>query len=379
MRPDRLSSLAAVALVGAVVAVAVLPVASSFAQDKKGDPFGDIDLNALKKNGTAPQTVPAPVRQPPALAGQRRISDPLLLKRTDPIGSLTKTATFDRVRKIYVGKSQAGTIACYAREEGDTHRLDIGIAAQGAFIRLATPEPREKTPVPPVRVFAGKEKTKRVGNNEYATGEFTVLKSYDGDVEFYVPEPTKGGFTVITRSDPAAFLAMLAGAKTEFVVVQSIADPKAINIVAIYHFSTGMVPALLSCAKANITAAAPVASSAPVEVTASPEGWTAYTNPRFGTSADYPAGIFSERDPAPENGDGQSFHSRDNRARLSIYGTYNVEADTPQSYVDKYVDQQGVTFRRVTKNFYVISGIAMAIFSISVAIFPTQRAISSIV
>jgi hypothetical protein len=89
---------------------------------------------------------------------------------------------------------------------------------------------------------------------------------------------------------------------------------------------------------------------------AAQERWATYTNPRFGTIADYPADIFTVRDPPPENGDGQSFHSSDGRAQLSIYGKHNAEGDTPQSYLEKYVDLQGVSYRRTMERFYVISG-----------------------
>lgn len=88
------------------------------------------------------------------------------------------------------------------------------------------------------------------------------------------------------------------------------------------------------------------------------ERWATYANPRFGTTADYPADLFTLRDPPPENGDGQSFRTADGRARLSIYGAHNADGDTPQSYVDKYVDLQGavVSLKRVTARFYVVSG-----------------------
>ena len=87
------------------------------------------------------------------------------------------------------------------------------------------------------------------------------------------------------------------------------------------------------------------------------ERWATYANPRFGTMADYPADLFTVRDPPPENGDGQSFRTADGRAQLSIYGTRNAEADTPQSYVKKNVDPQGASYKRVTKRFYIVSGI----------------------
>ena len=94
---------------------------------------------------------------------------------------------------------------------------------------------------------------------------------------------------------------------------------------------------------------------ASIDVAAAQEQWATYMNPRFGTIADYPADIFTVRDPPPENGDGQSFRSSDGHAQLSIYGKYNAEGDTPQSYLEKYADQ-GVSYRRVTARFYIISG-----------------------
>jgi hypothetical protein len=341
----------------AVIAASAMAVHPAAAQ--ANDPFGNPDLNSLMNNqggGQAAPTTPAP--QTPAPIQQQRPSDPLSINRDDPIGSLTRTATFDRAKRIYVGKSKSGTVACYFREEGDTHRLDIGIAAAGAFVRLQTPEPREATPALPVRVFAGKEKTRRVGNNEFATGEYTVLKAYDGPVAFSVPEPRQGGFTALAKSNAKQFLEMVAAAKGEFAVVQSAQGGKAANIVAVYRFNSALVPVLLSCAKAqHFAAAAPDGPAPPVSAAAAPEGWRTYANARFGTAIEYPAGIFSTREPPPENGDGQAFRSADGRARLLVYGANNVENDTPQSYVDKYVDPKGVSFRRVTRDFFAVSGV----------------------
>jgi hypothetical protein len=350
---DRLLPLLIAGAALAVVAVSGTVVGPAAAQSN--DPFGDLDLKSLmKKDGGQSGPAAPPAAQPPT--EQRRPADPLLVGRGDPIGALNRTATFDRGKKVYVGKSNIGTVACYAREEGDTHRLDIGIVAQGAFVRLQTPSPREATPSPPVRIFAGKEKTRRSGGNEYATGEYSVLKAYDGDVAFYVPRPANGDFTAIGKSDPAGFLAMVAAARREFVVVQSAAGGGDANIVAIYHFNAAMIPALLSCAKAQHIAAAPAAPAVAAQPQSGGEGWTVYMNARFGTAIDYPAGIFSQFDPPPTNSDGRTFRSADGRATLLVYGTHNAENDTPQSYVDKYVDGKGETFRRVTASFYAVSG-----------------------
>jgi hypothetical protein len=97
---------------------------------------------------------------------------------------------------------------------------------------------------------------------------------------------------------------------------------------------------------------------ASTNVAAAQEKWATYMNPRFGTIADYPASIFTVRDPPPENGDGQSFRSGDGRAQLSIYGAYNAEGDTPQRYLAKLADE-GVSYRRTTARTYVISGTRM--------------------
>lgn len=84
--------------------------------------------------------------------------------------------------------------------------------------------------------------------------------------------------------------------------------------------------------------------------------WASYANARFGTTADYPADLFTQRDPPPENGDGVRMHSADDRATLTIYGHYNVENDTPAGYFERVVDKDGITYRSLTKTYYVVSG-----------------------
>ena len=84
--------------------------------------------------------------------------------------------------------------------------------------------------------------------------------------------------------------------------------------------------------------------------------WATYTNPRFGTTVDYPVDLFTVRDPPADNGDGQTFRTADGRAELSIYGTNNLEAETPEVYVTRHVNLDDVTFKRVTSDYYVVSG-----------------------
>jgi len=59
------------------------------------------------------------------------------------------------------------------------------------------------------------------------------------------------------------------------------------------------------------------------------------------------------------NGGGQGFRTPDERARLSIYGSWNVEQDTPRSYLTKYLHSmiKNPTYARATSRFFAVSGI----------------------
>jgi hypothetical protein len=86
--------------------------------------------------------------------------------------------------------------------------------------------------------------------------------------------------------------------------------------------------------------------------------WATYANPRFGTTIDYPADLFEQRDRPPDNGDGQAFRSRDGRARLAVWGAYNVNGDSPQQYVQQYVEPDGgITYRQIAARYFAVSGL----------------------
>ena len=265
----------------------------------------------------------------------------------DPIGALTKIARYDTAAKVEIGRSDSGLVACYVREQGSSHQLDIGVSGTRAFIRLEAPDEREATPQPPLKVFAGKSTS---------ADDYAPIKEFDGPVTFVVPRQDRSDFTLIAEQHPREFLQMVAAARGEFVVVQARADAKITNVVAIYQFSPKAIAPLLACAAERTGQAdnTTPATTPPPSSTAS--DWTTYSNARFGTLVDYPADLFSERDPAPTNNDGRTFRSRDGRARLSVYGAHNVEADTPQAYLDKYGDGAAPSFRRVTAQFYALSG-----------------------
>jgi hypothetical protein len=173
----------------------------------------------------------------------------------DPIGELKKTSTFDRARHVDVAKSSKGKPVCYFREEGSSHELDIGINADGAFIRVASgdgPLDADSIPKPPLKVFAGKELTRLIDGDLKSTGEYEPIQVYDGAVE-YVPNIATlygAGFVVIAKGDPKSFFEMVVRAgPRDFVVVQSASAPKSVDIVAVYKFNMSVIPVLLDCAK----------------------------------------------------------------------------------------------------------------------------------
>jgi hypothetical protein len=177
--------------------------------------------------------------------------------RGDLIGNLVKTSTFSSAERVDVGKSSNGQVACFFREAGDSHKLDIGMSANGAFIRVEREEeslPAASTPRPPLQIFAGKGLTKLIGGNEKFTGEYAQLQMYGGAVDYVPNLKTKlgDGFILVTKGDAKSFLEMAARARGEFIVVQSVSEIKKLDVVAIYHFKASAISALLSCAKKHI-------------------------------------------------------------------------------------------------------------------------------
>lgn len=176
---------------------------------------------------------------------------------SDPIGELKKTSTFDRAQHVDVAKAAKGTPVCYFREEGSSHTLDIGIGAAGAFIRVASgdgPLDTGSIPKPPLKVFAGKELTRLVGGDLKSTGEYEAFQVYDGAID-YVPNLKTGyggGFVVVAKGDAKSFLELVVRARREFIVVQSKAEPKNVDVIAIYKFNASAASALLACAKKHV-------------------------------------------------------------------------------------------------------------------------------
>jgi hypothetical protein len=193
----------------------------------------------------------------PVVLGSMAAAGPALPQGgVDPIGELKKTATFDRAQHVDVGKSNKGKLACFFREESGSFSTDIGMSTDGAFFRVehGQPLPEPPIPKPPVRIFAGKELTKLVDGNEIPTGEYEPLQIYGGAVD-YVPniDTMYGtGFVIVTKGDAKSFFEMVARARREYIVVQSVSEPKDIDSWPVVDFKASTISALLSCAKKHI-------------------------------------------------------------------------------------------------------------------------------
>jgi len=106
------------------------------------------------------------------------------------------------------------------------------------------------------------------------------------------------------------------------------------------------------------------------------EQWDTYSNPRFGATAEYPADLFTVQEPPPENGDGQTFHTADGRAELTIYGTNNLHREEPQAYVQHNVSLRDVTYKKIGADFYAVSGTRGATIYYEHCNFPNMDVLS---
>jgi hypothetical protein len=84
--------------------------------------------------------------------------------------------------------------------------------------------------------------------------------------------------------------------------------------------------------------------------------WRTFVVPQYGTSVDYPAGIFVQAGD-PEKGVGQRFESQDGRAVLTVYSRDNEDGETPASYLKNNLrtDRYALDYERITRSFFAIS------------------------
>jgi hypothetical protein len=90
---------------------------------------------------------------------------------------------------------------------------------------------------------------------------------------------------------------------------------------------------------------------------AAQEQWATYHNARYGTTADYPADLFTIRAWLPGNDGGQIFRTPDGSAQLIIYGKPNFEEDSPSFYVEKHFNRPDVTYNNTKWPSFIVSGV----------------------
>ena len=93
-----------------------------------------------------------------------------------------------------------------------------------------------------------------------------------------------------------------------------------------------------------------------LSVAAFAQGWSSYTNDRYGTYAKVPPGF--EMQPPPGNDDGRTFKAPDG-AVLRVFAEANAFDDTPSSYAERRLGYGGidkVAYRKATKTWAVVSG-----------------------
>lgn len=178
----------------------------------------------------------------PQAAALLLLALPSLAQGADPIGPITVTGRFAGSHGVLLGRDIRGGGVCLVREQGDSHRLDIGLGGKGAFVRLDTPEPREALPRLPLRVYAGEQEVQ----GGRVTDRFKKLSTFAGEAEYVVPDRAKGGFTLLATSNPAGFLAVVAAARNNFLVVEQV-NNAARDYVAVYTFDPPAAAGLATC------------------------------------------------------------------------------------------------------------------------------------
>jgi hypothetical protein len=105
-----------------------------------------------------------------------------------------------------------------------------------------------------------------------------------------------------------------------------------------------------------------------------PLDWQTFLVPEFGTTVEYPAGIFSVPDGKAEKGIGRRFSSADGRSVLTIYTCENEDGDNPTSYLKNNlrVARSALDYEEVTRSFFAISSTRQGLIFYSRCNFSTD-------
>ncbi|MBC9879832.1 hypothetical protein G8O24_21055 [Bradyrhizobium sp. INPA01-394B] len=89
------------------------------------------------------------------------------------------------------------------------------------------------------------------------------------------------------------------------------------------------------------------------------ESWTTYRIPQSGTSVDIPSSIFTEPAGKPD-GYGQQFRSSDGAADLTVQAVRRQQGISPAAFLATKQPPQGIVYKRITPDFFVVSSIKRA-------------------
>ena len=112
---------------------------------------------------------------------------------------------------------------------------------------------------------------------------------------------------------------------------------------------------IVAAALAGGGTAAAQPAQAPQEPPHQEHQWATFHDARFGTTADYPADVFTLRAWRPFGDSGQIFRTADGSAQLIIYGKPNFEEDSPSFYVEKHFNTPDVIDRRTKWPSFIVS------------------------
>lgn len=88
------------------------------------------------------------------------------------------------------------------------------------------------------------------------------------------------------------------------------------------------------------------------------DGWTSYSNPRFGMTLPVPPGMIAQR--PPDNGGGQVFRSADGKAEFLVWGSFNIDGigDVAERWKTALIEPgRTITYKRKADRWFVISGL----------------------
>jgi hypothetical protein len=91
-------------------------------------------------------------------------------------------------------------------------------------------------------------------------------------------------------------------------------------------------------------------------VSAQSVGWKKYEVPESGARLDIPVTVFTEDAGEPDGGYGKRFFTVDKRANLTVQSVANKPGDSPATFLKKLGPPSSVVYKRVTQNFFVVSG-----------------------